>query len=99
MSGVSSTPNKTSPFSAGAIGAGTADVAVTTTRFWWVRHAPVAHDGRIYGQEDKTCDCTDETVFKGLARQLPRGTLRARGFTRQFFAVKNECCSIVRPRS
>jgi broad specificity phosphatase PhoE len=61
-----------SPFGAGAIGAGGGGGTVaTTTRFWWVRHAPVAHDGRIYGQEDKTCDCTDTAVFSGLARQLP----------------------------
>jgi len=44
----------------------------TTTRFWWVRHAPVAHEGRIYGQKDMPCDCTDTAVFTGLARQLPR---------------------------
>ena len=46
--------------------------AATTTRFWWVRHAPVDHDGRIYGAEDMPCDCTDTAVFSGLARQLPR---------------------------
>jgi alpha-ribazole phosphatase len=44
----------------------------TTTRFWWVRHAPVAHDGRIYGQQDMPCDCSDDAAFAGLARQLPR---------------------------
>src|SRR5246127_2012471 len=43
-----------------------------TTSFWWVRHAPVAHDGRIYGQEDKPCDCSDAAVFAGLARLLPK---------------------------
>ncbi len=71
--GSSGTPaGKVSPFTAGAIGAGTAAVTATTTRFWWVRHAPVEHDGRIYGQKDMTCDCTDANVFAGLARQLPR---------------------------
>ena len=49
-----------------------ADETATTTRFWWVRHAPVAHEGRIYGQKDMPCDCTDTAVFTGLARQLPR---------------------------
>ena len=44
----------------------------TTTRFWWVRHAPVNHDGRIYGQKDMPCDCSDGAVFAGLARQLPK---------------------------
>ena len=44
----------------------------STTRFWWVRHAPVDHDGRIYGQKDMPCDCSDAAVFAGLARQLPR---------------------------
>jgi alpha-ribazole phosphatase len=41
------------------------------TRFWWVRHAPVAHDGRIYGQSDLSCDCSQIAVFAGLAAQLP----------------------------
>jgi alpha-ribazole phosphatase len=42
-----------------------------TTRFWWVRHAPVAHGGRIYGQSDLSCDCSDSATFAGLARTLP----------------------------
>ena len=63
---------KVSPFDPGAIGAGSAGQDATTTRFWWVRHAPVEHGGRIYGQSDMPCDCTDASVFAGLARQLPR---------------------------
>jgi alpha-ribazole phosphatase len=44
-----------------------------TTRWWWVRHAPVREDGgRIYGQADLNCDCTDTVVFQGLARTLPK---------------------------
>jgi alpha-ribazole phosphatase len=43
-----------------------------TTRFWWVRHAPVAHGGRIYGQSDLSCDCSDKATFTGLAGLLPR---------------------------
>ena len=44
----------------------------TTTRWWWVRHAPVrVNDGRIYGQTDHPCDCTDEPLFRALATQLP----------------------------
>src|SRR5207244_1987256 len=46
--------------------------SATTTRFWWVRHAPVESGGRIYGQEDMPCDCSETAVFSGLARQLPR---------------------------
>lgn len=46
--------------------------ARTSTCFWWVRHAPVPHDGRIYGQSDLSCDCSDEAVFAGLAGQLPQ---------------------------
>ena len=53
-------PGKVSPFNAGAIGAGDTGDAPTATRFWWVRHAPVAHEGRIYGQKDMTCDCSDK---------------------------------------
>ena len=69
MSGL---PTTNSPFNPGQIGAGDAGAASVTTSFWWIRHAPVAHDGRIYGQEDKPCDCTDAAVFAGLARQLPK---------------------------
>lgn len=44
----------------------------TETKLWLVRHAPVigAH-GRIYGQDDFDCDCSDELVFKSLAGFLP----------------------------
>lgn len=42
------------------------------TRWWWVRHAPViGDDGRIYGQADLDCDCSDTALFAALARQLP----------------------------
>ncbi len=42
------------------------------TRWWWVRHAPVREDGgRIYGQRDISCDCSDASVFRALARHLP----------------------------
>ncbi len=45
---------------------------MTTTRWWWVRHAPVVgHGGRIYGQDDFDCDCSDIATFQGLARLLP----------------------------
>jgi alpha-ribazole phosphatase len=44
-----------------------------TTRFWWVRHAPVPDGGRIYGQRDLSCDCSDTAVFEALARTLPSG--------------------------
>jgi broad specificity phosphatase PhoE len=52
-----------------------ADPAATTTRFWWVRHTAVAHDGRIYGQKDMPCDCSDTAAFTGLAEQLPRAAV------------------------
>jgi broad specificity phosphatase PhoE len=42
------------------------------TRWWWVRHAPVPDGGRIYGQRDVDCDCSDEAVFTAVARALPR---------------------------
>ena len=70
MSGL---PNTNSPFNPGQIGAGDAGAAAMTTSFWWVRHAPVLHDGRIYGQEDKPCDCShDAAMSAGLARLLPK---------------------------
>ncbi len=44
----------------------------TATRWWWVRHAPVVgHQGRIYGQDDFDCDCSDQETFRFLARALP----------------------------
>ncbi|MGA8649439.1 MAG: histidine phosphatase family protein [Xanthobacteraceae bacterium] len=43
------------------------------TRWWWIRHAPVIVDeGRIYGQSDLPCDCSDARVFAGLAALVPR---------------------------
>lgn len=43
------------------------------TRWWWIRHAPVTVDGgRIYGQKDLPCDCSDSRVFSSLATMLPR---------------------------
>jgi broad specificity phosphatase PhoE len=32
----------------------------------------VAHGGRIYGQTDLSCDCSDTASFTGLAEKLPR---------------------------
>jgi broad specificity phosphatase PhoE len=43
----------------------------TATRLWWIRHAPVDHGGRIYGQLDLSCDCSEAGLFAGLAAQLP----------------------------
>jgi alpha-ribazole phosphatase len=41
------------------------------TRWWWIRHAPVPDGGRIYGQADLDCDCSDAEIFRILARELP----------------------------
>ena len=44
-----------------------------TTRWWWVRHAPVRCDGgNIYGQTDIACDTSDRYVFEAVAKVLPR---------------------------
>ena len=45
---------------------------MSTTQWWWVRHAPVPDGGRIYGQRDLDCDCSDGGIFTALARELPR---------------------------
>ena len=46
---------------------------VVTTRWWWVRHAPVRIDGgNIYGQKDIECDTSDTEVFEAVAKILPR---------------------------
>lgn len=44
----------------------------THTRWWWVRHAPVPDGGKIYGQADLDCDCSDAEIFTALGRELPR---------------------------
>ena len=50
--------------------------AVVTTRWWWVRHAPVRSDGgNIYGQKDIACDTSDTEVFEAVAKILPRGAV------------------------
>lgn len=46
---------------------------IVTTRWWWVRHAPVPDGGRIYGQSDLDCDCSNQRVFDAVARTLPAG--------------------------
>jgi broad specificity phosphatase PhoE len=46
---------------------------VVTTRWWWVRHAPVREDGGcIYGQKDLGCDTSDRVVFDAVGKILPR---------------------------
>ncbi|MFO0998045.1 MAG: histidine phosphatase family protein [Alphaproteobacteria bacterium] len=43
-----------------------------TTRWWWIRHAPVVDDGGcIYGQRDLPADCSDSASFTALAHLLP----------------------------
>jgi broad specificity phosphatase PhoE len=50
-----------------------ASSGVVTTRWWWVRHAPVRSDGgNIYGQKDIACDTGDTEVFEAVAKILPR---------------------------
>jgi alpha-ribazole phosphatase len=45
----------------------------TLTRWFWVRHAPaIDPEGRLYGQRDVACDCSDAAAFAGLARLLPK---------------------------
>lgn len=46
-----------------------------TTRWWWIRHAPVNSGGRIYGQSDPAADCSDPSVFPALAAALPEGAV------------------------
>lgn len=57
---------------------------MTTTRFWWVRHAPVVDNGGlIYGGSEIDADVSDLPVFEGLARTLPKpATFLASGLSR-----------------
>ena len=45
------------------------------TRWWWIRHAPVPDGGRIYGQSDLPCDCSDADMFAALAAEVPAGAV------------------------
>ena len=50
--------------------------STVTTRWWWVRHAPVREDnGCIYGQEDLGCDTSDRVVFEAVGKILPRNAV------------------------
>ena len=47
-----------------------------TTRWWWVRHAPVVgHGGKMYGNSEVACDVSDVAAFRTLATRLPSGAL------------------------
>jgi broad specificity phosphatase PhoE len=35
----------------------------------------VANGGRVYGQTELSCDCSDTALFAGLAEQLPRAAV------------------------
>jgi broad specificity phosphatase PhoE len=46
-----------------------------TTRWWWIRHAPVPDIVNIYGQNDVDSDTSDADVFAALAHDLPRNAV------------------------
>lgn len=47
-----------------------------TTRWWWIRHAPVDNpERRLYGQQDLSCDCTNTVLFQSLAKLLPQNAI------------------------
>jgi alpha-ribazole phosphatase len=42
------------------------------TRWFWIRHAPaIDPEGRLYGQRDVDCDCSNHLAFAALAAELP----------------------------
>jgi broad specificity phosphatase PhoE len=46
---------------------------MTTTRFWWMRHAPVVDNGgRIYGGSEIDADVSNSATFACLAETLPK---------------------------
>ena len=47
-----------------------------TTRWWWLRHAPVINRGNvIYGNSEVDCDVSDAAAFLALAERLPKGAV------------------------
>lgn len=47
-------------------------MSTVTTRWWWVRHAPVTGEkGRIYGVRDVEADVSDAAALSALAGRLP----------------------------
>ncbi len=47
-----------------------------TTRWWWLRHAPIAGpEGRIRGQDDVPCRALDGAEQAALAFSLPTGAV------------------------
>lgn len=49
---------------------------MTTTRFWWVRHAPVVDNGGlVYGGAEIDADVTDAALFQWLAGTLPQNAV------------------------
>ena len=49
---------------------------MTSTRWWWIRHAPVRNqEGRIYGRQDVACDLSDTDAIAALAAVLPESAI------------------------
>lgn len=49
---------------------------MSTTRWWWVRHAPAVNpDKLLYGRLDLAADTSDATAVAALAARLPRGAV------------------------
>lgn len=49
---------------------------MTTTRWWWVRHAPSAGlPGIIHGQDNVDADLTNIPAIKARIRKLPKGAI------------------------
>ncbi|MDA0239692.1 MAG: histidine phosphatase family protein [Proteobacteria bacterium] len=48
----------------------------TTTRWWWIRHAPVADgEGIVYGQRDMEIELPDPAFIEKIAARLPGGAI------------------------
>jgi len=49
---------------------------MSTTRWWWIRHAPVVNpDKLLYGRLDLEADTGDAAAIASLAARLPRGAV------------------------
>ena len=61
-----------------------------TTRWWWIRHAPVINTRQeLYGHKDLDCHLSDEEALAALADWLPSDTVWVTSHLKRAIATAN----------